>query len=183
METERINMLRMKHAMRKNFLLIIVCVMICSLMASCSSAEKKGKTNENCIPLNEEEKQLLDAVNEDIKEVTDENYIETLVELISHTEEFSGQLYQMEGMYVLDDGIPYLSRDLVNGGEVTALALPLVYMTKEMTMGAWVKVTGIINEGEIEGEKRTVLEVIAIESLPETGQAELQWDGKFKHQH
>lgn len=169
-------------------MLIAVSAMLCFSMAACSKKDDKKKsekttTNTYKVSLNEDEEELLDAVNDDIHVVTDDDYIDTLVELISHTDTFSGQIYQIEGTFTNDGDVPYVSRELVSDGDKAVLGLPLMYLTKDMGMSTWVRVTGIINEGEVGGESQTVLEVIAIESIPETGQAQLPWEGNFEHHH
>ena len=180
-------MLKAKNKLLRKSILIAVSAVLCFSMAACSKKEtgKNEKTTKNTyqIPLNEDEKELLDAVDEDIHVVTDDNYIDTLVELISHTDEYSGQIYQIEGTFTNDGEVPYVSRELVSDEEKAVLGLPLMYLTKDMQLSTWVRVTGIVNEGEVGGESQTVLEVIAIESIPETGQAQLPWEGNFEHHH
>lgn len=183
-------MYKFNNRLLRKSAIIAACAVLCLSAAACGKGgedkeNSTGSTNidTTTVPLNEDEKELLDAVNDDIHVVTDDNYINTLVELTSHTDEFSGQIYQIEGVYTKDGDIPYISRNLVNNGEKTPLGLPLVYMTKDLPTSTWVRVTGIVNEGEVGGENQTVFEVLSIESLPEAGEAELPWNGKFEHNH
>lgn len=134
------------------------------------------------IPLDEDEIELLSLVEADINYITDQNYAEVVPELAAHTGEFSGYLYQIEGLCLLDGDTPYVARTLVNGKKKTTSGLPLKYMEKTIEEGSWIRVTGVIQEGEIDGETVNVLEVIAIESLSAMGQSELTWSGA-SHSH
>ena len=51
-----------------------------------------------------------------------------------------------------------------------------------MPDNAWIRVSGIVNKGEVNGSEGTILEVIAVESLSETGQKSLEWTGSA-HNH
>ncbi|MCI8373090.1 MAG: hypothetical protein HFI75_12010 [Lachnospiraceae bacterium] len=168
----------------------ILCTALSLSLAACSSADEKRESQaktksrtQTSIPLDKEEKELLEKVEDDIHVVTDDTYIETMIELISHTSQFSGQLYQMEGSYLSEGGVSYISRTLVNGNERSRLSLPLNYLNKSFLSGTWIKVTGIVSEGEVNGEQGTILEVLAVEAPSETGLEELPWDGSLEHQH
>lgn len=132
--------------------------------------------------LTDEEKEILEMMGEDIIIVSEEEYASVVSELQFHTGEFNGKVYQFEGVFTADGDTSRISRTLVHDGEKTECGLPLAYLTKEIESGSWVRVTGIVNAGEADGETKNVLEVVAIEVLAEEGKAELEWDGAA-HQH
>lgn len=156
----------------------ILCIVLSIFLIACGKRADKQK-----VPLDKDEKEMIELIGEDINTVTDDDYAQTVNELIYHTQEFSGQVYQLEGVYSVDADETYITRTLVNGEEKTVCSLPLKYVQKELEPGAWIRVTGVINQGEIDGEEKTVLEVVAIEALGREGKAELPWDGNFEHQH
>lgn len=144
---------------------------------------EKSETTKTAVPLTDEEKDILEQMGEDIIVVTEDDYAEVVEELQYHTGEFNGKVYQLEGLYTAEaDGVPYVSRTLINDGEKTVCGLPIAYLEKEIETDSWVRVTGIVNEGEVDKETVNVLEVVAIEVLAERGNAELEWDGAA-HQH
>lgn len=161
------------------------------MLTACSGLEAKKKTGDEAqsktqaqtIPLEETEKELLEKVEEDIHKVKDDAYIQTLIELIGHTDNYAGQLYQLEGIYTTEGETAYITRTLVNGEETMELGLPLNYLNKDILVGTWIKVTGIVNSGEVNGEPCTVLEVVAVEAPSKVGLKELEWDGTLEHQH
>ena len=147
-------------------------------MAACGG----GKKNEP-VALDQDEKELLELIGEDIHVVTDDDYARTVSELAYHTGEYSGEVYQLEGIYGVENGASSVSRTLVDGENKTVCGLPLRYVQKEIDAGSWVKVTGVVNTDEESGTEQNVLEVVAIESLPEGGQTELPWESGGAHQH
>lgn len=155
--------------------LFIIC-MASMLMTLCAC----GSEGREITPLSEEEKALLDSVKDDITVITDENFAETVPEMIYHTEDYSGMIYQLEGVFRKEGGESdgCLERTLVNGKEKTVCTLPLVYLTKEIDDGAWIRVTGVISSRE----SAAVLEVMVAEELPEEGKEELSWNGSA-HNH
>ena len=134
------------------------------------------------ISLTEEEQKILEMMGEDVIAVTDEDYASVVEELQYHTGEFNGKVYQLEGTYSQDSSASFVSRTLVHDGEETTCGLPLVFLEKEIEDGAWIRITGIVNEGEVKGQTVNVLEVVAIEVLQEEGKAVLEWDGSA-HEH
>lgn len=156
----------------------ILCIVLSIFLIACGKRADKQK-----VPLDKDEKEMIELIGEDINTVTDDDYAQTVNELIYHTQEFSGQVYQLEGVYSVDADETYITRTLVDGEEKTVCSLPLKYVQKDLEPGAWIRVTGVINQGEIDGEEKTVLEVVAIEALGREGKTELPWDGNFEHQH
>ncbi len=146
-------------------------------MSSCSedSADER-------ITLSSEEQEVLGLVSEDVTEITDKEYADIMTEILYHTDEYKGKLFTVEGIYSSVGSEPRLYRTLVNGGEKTECGIVLTYLNKEIDDGAWIRVTGIVNESHTDGEKVSVLEVIAAETLAKSGKAELKWSGST-HEH
>lgn len=176
--------------MFKRMICVFLCGLLCLPLAACggnaettsTSAGDRQVTYEE-VPLTEEEKSILEAMGSDVNIIANEDYRTTVSELIYHTSSFVGTVYQLEGVFSLDGEEASVFRTLVNGEQTQILGLPLRYLEKEIDNGAWIRVTGIVAEGERNGETGTVLDVVAIETLPEYGQANLQWDGSSIHQH
>ncbi len=169
--------------MQKRFILFI-CAVLLLLCTSCSS---DTPTSTKVVTLDSDEQLVLDAMGDDIKIVSEEDYPITVTELVAHTASYTGQVYQIEGIFTMahfNDGNPFVYRTLINGNTKTIAGLPLKFLTKEIDEGSWVRVTGIINEGTVDGTKLTVLEVVAIETVGERGNAELTWSGSsHNHEH
>ena len=94
--------------------------------------------------------------------------------ITENTDEYAGQIYQIEGSYTVNNGTPYLTRTIVDGEGKTPMGLPLKYLPGEPEEGSWVRITGVVNTGEVNGETVAVLEVAVSEILEEQGQAEIQ---------
>lgn len=146
-----------------------------------TSSEASVSQPTEAIPLTEEETGILEAMGEDVNVVTEAEYPTTVTEMNHHTAQYAGQVYQLEGVYTTTtiNGVdtPYVYRTLVNGEEKTVCGLPMKYLEKDLADGSWIRVTAIINSGDFDGETCTVAEVVAVETLAEAGQAELQWSG------
>ena len=162
---------------------MLICCCCALLLASLVGC---GEQKAQAIPLTEEETSLLAAMGGDIKTVGDEEYAAAVTELQAHPDAFSGQVYQLEGVYSAETlngtETPFVSRTLVHDGEKTQCGLPLRYLEKELPEGSWVRVTGIINTGDFSGQTGTVMEVVAVEALEKAGAAQLDWDG-VGHRH
>ncbi|WP_322199590.1 hypothetical protein [Acutalibacter intestini] len=140
------------------------------------------------IPLTSEEKDILSQMGEDIHVVSDEDFPQIVPEIIAHCADYTGQVYQMEGFYTVEnvngEESPYFYRTLVNNGEKTICELPMKYLEKELPLGAWVRVTAIINFSDLGGEEFATLEVVAVESLAMPKKTELPWNGpSHEHEH
>ena len=160
---------------KKILLLLIAAIMSMSLVA-CGGEE-------TLVALGDDEKDILEQMEEDINVVTDDTYVEVMGELLGHVGQYNGQVYQLEGVYTVEGDTVSVSRTLVNGEEKTTCGLPMQYQTKDIENGSWIRVTGVINSVEVEGENITVLDIVAIEALAQTGEAELEWEGEFQHHH
>lgn len=176
--------------MIKKFFCVFLCVVFClSLVACGEKADDTPKSDGDIkevheeIPLTEEEKGILEAMGSDVNVIPDEEYIETISEMRYHTADYIGRVYQVEGIFASDDEGISVYRKLINGDETETLGISLRYLEKEIPDGAWIRITGIVAEDEADDESAAVLDVVAIEALAEYGQADLQWNGFYEHQH
>lgn len=164
----------------KRITLIICCALLLGLLAGCGAAKTEA------IALTQEETGILQQMGDDVNVIAEADYPSAVTELQAHPDAFSGQVYQLEGVYTTAtvNGVetPFVYRTLVHDGEKTTCGLPLKYLEKELPDDAWIRVTAIINTGDFDGQSYTVMEVVAVESLAQAGQAELAWDG-VGHQH
>lgn len=188
----------------KRFALYLLCAAAAVLSAACGSSGTKNTTplvNESAdsgstvkidatlpdpdtevtpVSLSEGEQEVLGLVEVDIHKITDENYVETVMKINTGSDEFFGSLYQLEGVYVRKNNTPYVARIIILNGEKVFCGIPLKYMEKNITEGAWIRVTGVIQAGEVNGKEASFLEVVAAESMSETGQRELEWSGSIQ---
>lgn len=182
-----------KRTVKKLFALTLAFSMVFSAfsgsgLAAETEAETETETvseeKEDTTVLTDDEKEMIEILSDDIIEVTDDTYGETVGEIQYHLDRFSGQVYQMEGIYTEEhDGeTPYIYRTMVNGEEETFCGLPMVYVNKEIEEGTWISVTGIVNVHEINGEMVNALEIVAIQTSEEQGTAVLEWNGSA-HAH
>lgn len=174
--------------MLKRFFCAFLCVLLCLSTVACgkkadADASKDHQPVYEAVPLTDEEKEILELMSSDINVVAEEDYISTMAELIYHTANFSGQVFQVEGVFTSDGENMTVSRTLVNGEQTLVLGLPLRYLDKELVSGSWVRVTGIVAEDEVDGQPATVLDVVAVEALEAFGQDNLPWDGSPIHHH
>lgn len=142
-----------------------------------SSPENSGKDDEDASEpmLGEDatDEELLEVINDKITVVTDDNFMEMVAAFTEKTEDYSGQIYQLEGLCTMKDGMPYVARTIVDGEEKIICGMPLKYVTEEHQEGSWIRVTGIVNKGEMDGKTMAVLEVVVLQVMEEQGQAEL----------
>jgi uncharacterized membrane protein YcgQ (UPF0703/DUF1980 family) len=157
---------------RKITAIVLCALLVLSALSGCGSSR---------VTLTEEETNILEMMGDDVHAVADADYAEVVTELQDNADEFTGEVYQLEGIYttttINGEESPYVYRTLVNGDEKTECGLPLKYLEKDLPDGAWIRVSGIVNSGEFQDLSCTVLEVVAVESLDETGQTELTWNG------
>lgn len=170
----------------KKILLLLLCVVIGVSLIACGNSEPAAtETNavSKAIPLTDEEKELIELMGADVVPVSDDEYISVISEMIYHTSEYVGRVYQVDGILTIDGENVTLSRNLVSSNKTASLGLPVRYLTKEIESGSWVRLTGIVAEAEVNGQMMSVLDVVAIEGLAEVGKADLDWDGNSTHQH
>lgn len=159
---------------KKGLIISILTAMI--LLTGCGGGKQ--------VSLTKDEKDLIEKIGSDVHVVEEDSYADTVTELINHTAEYTGNVFQLEGKYTEEHNasVPYVYRTLVNGDEETFCGLPLIYLQKDLEEGDWIRVTGIINQGDVDGTPATTLEVIAVESLSSAGKERLDWDGSA-HEH
>lgn len=118
------------------------------------------------------DEELLEVLKEETTVVADADYAAMIRSFQEDTNNHVGKIYQIEGTYVVEDGIPYLSRADVDGDTQKPCRIPLKYVMEEPEEGAWIRVTGILNRGEVGTKVVPLLEVTVLQ-LPKTpGQAE-----------
>lgn len=113
------------------------------------------------------DEELLGVLGDDVHIVTDDAFEETVAAFSEHIEEYAGQLYQLEGIYTVDGENPYITKAVGDGGNGSESRLLLKYMTKDPEEGARIRVTGVINPDDTNGDPVTALEVVVIELLDE----------------
>lgn len=119
------------------------------------------------------DEELLEALKDDIHVVADDDYAAMVKAFTEETDQYTGDIYQLEGLYTTENGFPYITRTVVDGDSKTASGMPLKYVDGEPEEGAWIRITGIVNYGEVNGENRAVLETVVLEVMEEQGQAEV----------
>lgn len=187
--------------MNKKFLVLLLCACFCLSLVSCGPKQKEqasptdtqakqaksgaqaqsqqtgtGSQTQEPEPLlgpDSTDEELLEVLHDEIHAVTDDNYIDMMAKFQEDTKKYAGQIYQIEGSYTSEDQTPYLTRTLVDGDDRTTSGLPLKYLTEEPEEGAWIRVTGIVNEGEVKGKTVAVLEAVVVETLDKEGKVEL----------
>ena len=180
--------------MNRKFLNFIPCVFLALSLAACSSTNTQTQSTpsnndvdtqapvENSENSSQEamlgpdatDQELLDLLSDDLHVVMDDDYIKMVSAITENTDEYAGQIYQIEGSYTVNNGTPYLTRTIVDGEGKTPMGLPLKYLPGEPEEGSWVRITGVVNTGEVNGETVAVLEVAVSEILEEQGQVEIQ---------
>lgn len=164
----------------KRIIAVICSVLLALAIAGCGSGDADS------VSLTKEESKVLEAMGDDVNVIADEDYAGIVVELQAHPDNFAGQVYQLEGVYttvsINGADTPFVYRTLVHDGEETVCGLPMKYLEKELSDGAWIRVTAIIGAEDYGGEVCTVMEVVAVEVPDEAGQPQLEWDG-VGHQH
>lgn len=188
--------LKVINPMIKKVFCALTCLALCLSMAACvqdtpnpsgtgapSTEGTSAPSTNPVVPLTQEEQSILEAMGSDINVVSDDKYIETVAELMNHTSDYEGKVYQLEGCLSAHDEHAQVYRTLVNGSQTMTLGLPLRYLEKDIADGSWIRVTAIVAQGEVDGKSTTVLDVVAIEAPEKVGQVELPWDGGDIHSH
>lgn len=166
----------------KKTIAMILAALLCLALAACGTHPSAPAAVDPAAYSADEEAGIA-AFGDDLVTVTDETFPETATELIAHAGAFDGTPYRMQGVYKLVNGTPCLTRVLRANGEENEIALPLSLLLKDYTDGDWIEVVGIAASGG-GGETQTVLDVIAVKSLAQSGEAVLDWDGEaHTHDH
>ena len=165
----------------KKTIAIILAALLCLTLAACG-AQPSAPVSVDPSAYSADEEESIAAFGGDLVTVTDETFPETVTELIAHVGAFDGTPYRMQGVYRLVNDTPCLTRVLRANGEENEIALPLSLLLKDYADGDWIEVVGIAASGGENGETQTVLDVIAVKSLAQSGAAVLDWDGS-SHTH
>lgn len=151
-------------------LILFLCIFAGLLFGACANSGEKisqdsqkegGK--EPILDADATDEELLELIEDDINYVEAESYGKVVAEIRKDTEKFSGQLYQFKGFFTKDNGTPYISDSPADNGGA-GNRLPLRYLTEEPGEGAEVRITGVVNEDEVDGEKTPVLDVVTVET-------------------
>ncbi len=173
--------------MFKKIICAVICLALCMPVTACAgkwtNASEPTSASAETVALTDEEKGILEAIGSDIHVVSDEDYIKTIAEMMYHTADYAGQVYQLEGVLSVKEDSVQIYRTLASEDETMTLGLPLRYLEKDIADGSWVRVTAIVAQDETAGQPTAILDIVAIESLAEAGEAELAWDGEEIHQH
>lgn len=177
-----------KEKIMKRLTAILLCIVLVACLAACGQSKPAGTTaggSETSAPqgpvaMTDEKKDLVSVLKEDTTTLTDDDYITQVAEILYHTADQTGKVYELEGVLGVDGENKTLYRTLVNGSEKTTLALPLRYADKDIAAGAWIHVVGVVAADD---SGASVLDVVAMESLAKAGNAELSWAGGELHQH
>ena len=174
--------------MKKTLALILAALAVLLCFAACGKSQT-GETagqapassaHQGPVAMTDEEKDLVSALKDDTTTLTDDDYITQVAEILYHTADQTGKVYELEGVLGVDGENKTVYRTLVNGSEKTTLALPLRYADKDIAAGAWIHVVGVVAADD---SGASVLDVVAMESLAKAGNAELSWAGGELHQH
>lgn len=180
-----------KEKIMKRLTAILLCIVLVVCLTACGQSKPAGTTAggsetsvtsapQGPVAMTDEEKDLVSALKEDTTTLTDDDYITQVAEILYHTADQTGKVYELEGVLGVDGENKTLYRTLVNGSEKTTLALPLRYADKDIAAGAWIHVVGVVAADD---SGASVLDVVAMESLAKAGNAELSWAGGELHQH
>ena len=177
-----------KEKNMKRLTAILLCIVLVACLTACGQSKPAGTTaggSETSAPqgpvaMTDEEKDLVSVLKEDTTTLTDDDYITQVAEILYHTADQTGKVYELEGVLGVDGENKTLYRTLVSGSEKTTLALPLRYADKDIAAGAWIHVVGVVAADD---SGASVLDVVAMESLAKAGNAELSWAGGELHQH
>ena len=176
-----------KEKIMKRLTAILLCIVLVACLTACGQSKPAGGSETSAtsapqgpVAMTEEEKDLVAALKEDTITLTDDDYITQVAEILYHTADQTGKVYELEGVLGVDGENKTLYRTLVNGSEKTTLALPLRYADKDIAAGAWIHVVGVVAADD---SGASVLDVVAMESLAKAGNAELSWAGGELHQH
>ena len=177
-----------KEKIMKRLTAILLCIVLVVCLTACGQSKPAGTTaggSETSAPqgpvaMTDEEKDVVSVLKEDTTTLTDDDYITQVAEILYHTADQTGKVYELEGVLGVDGENKTLYRTLVNGSEKTQLALPLRYADKDIAAGARIHVVGVVAADD---SGASVLDVVAMESLAKAGNAELSWAGGELHQH
>ena len=154
------------------------------LTAACSNGQPNSEETDTKNPssvvleISEEDQDVLEQIGDDLQQITDETFAETVSALNADPTPYVGTVYELEGalthMQVHDETVPYLYRTVGDGAEAADLGLLLRYLPEELEDGAWLHVYGILALDEHDGHSHAVLDVIAVETPAQMGSVTLE---------
>lgn len=106
------------------------------------------------------DEELLEVLKDDIHVVTEEEFHDTATGILERTAEYTGQIYQLEGVLKMDGTALCLAHD----AEEDSPLLPLKYLKPDFKEGDKVRITGIASQ-DTESDDAAVLEVVVAEAL------------------
>ena len=77
--------------------------------------EEGGSQPEPLLDADATDEELLEALGDEVHVVTDEDYIKMVKEFQEHTEAYAGQIYQVEGVFTMENDTPCIARAVANG--------------------------------------------------------------------
>ena len=69
------------------------------------------------------DEELLEALKDDIHVVADDDYAAMVKAFTEETDQYTGDIYQLEGLYTTENGFPYITRTVVDGDSKTELSI------------------------------------------------------------
>ncbi len=106
------------------------------------------------------DEELLEVLKDDIHVVSDAEFHDIATGILERTAEYTGKIYQLEGVLKMDGATLCLAHDT----EDDAPLLPLKYLKSNFKEGDTVRITGIANQ-DTESDSTAVLEVIVAQAL------------------
>ncbi len=124
------------------------------------ASEEANQENTETKAMSDEE--LLAALGDNINVIAEDAYAETVSAFLDRTDDYVGKIYQLKGSFVKEGENAYLAVDgkEENGG----IRIPLKCLLEEPEAGSDVRVTGIVNYGDVDGESVPVLDVAVLEN-------------------
>ena len=165
----------------KKTIAMILAALLCLALAACG-AHSSAPAAVDPAAYSADEEAGIAAFGDDLVNVTDETFPETVTELIAHAGAFDGTPYRMQGVYKLVNGTPCLTRVLRANGEENEIALPLSLLLKDYTDGDWIEVVGIAASCGEDGEKPNGPDMAAVKFLAPSGDNPPYWAGS-SHTH
>ncbi len=125
------------------------------------NAQSDSKTQEEpVLEAGASDEELLEVLKDDIHVVTEEEFHDTATGILERTAEYTGQIYQLEGVLKMDGTALCLAHD----AEEDSPLLPLKYLKPDFKEGDKVRITGIASQ-DTESDDAAVLEVVVAEAL------------------
>ncbi len=125
------------------------------------NAQSDSKTQEEpVLEAGASDEELLEVLKDDIHVVTEEEFHDTATGILERTAEYTGQIYQLEGVLKMNGTALCLAHD----AEEDSPLLPLKYLKPDFKEGDKVRITGIASQ-DTESDDAAVLEVVVAEAL------------------